>query len=224
MKNLIIDYGKSGNNYYYEEGQLYTETGELVPESVAIMLHFKETGRTPLATGRFTQLLTEDQFRRFDLFLDQLPDREREYQIRIAIKSIQKRITLLSKTGLSGGEGIEQEIAYEDHLKALELRLQGNTGKSWDGLRQFLIGKYIDKVSLDDFNHVMNYHNLPGETKPITWLSDKVEGMRFAKMFGFKTKDFKRCFLHKDGIVFHDKFYAESHPVSDFEKTLKNYT
>ncbi len=198
MKNLIIDYGRSGNNYYYEGGQLYTETGELVPEGEAIMLHFKETGRTPLATARFTQLLSKDQFRRFDLFLDQLPDREREYQIRRAIKSIQKRITLLSKTGLSGGEGIDQEIAYEDHLKALEQRLQGNTGKSWKGLYDDLTTwDYITDVSEEDFRHVMNKKKLPeGRVNKVKWTGHFPASRcaLFGQEFGFKWKQLNECF------------------------------
>ncbi|HNW38243.1 MAG TPA: hypothetical protein PKJ75_05260, partial [Methanosarcina vacuolata] len=136
MNKIITDYGKSGKNYYYKENQLYTEAGELVPEGEALVLHFRETGRTPLTTGEYTQLLKDVSFKNFDLFLDNLPEAEQRDQVRIAIESLKERIKFLSKTSLAGAERIKTKIAYEDQIEALELRLQGTTAKNWDSLRQ----------------------------------------------------------------------------------------
>jgi hypothetical protein len=222
MNKIIIDYGKSGKNYYYKDNQLYTEAGELVPEGEALVLHFRETGRTPLTTGEYTQLLKDVSFKNFDLFLDNLPEAEQRDQVRIAIESLWERIKFLSKTSLAGAERIKTKIAYEDRIEALEQRLQGTKAKSWDGLRQSLNGEYIEEVSLSDFNHVMNHHHLPNKGKLITWIGTKVDAVHFYKKFQFKQAEFNKCFVHKDGKPFLTKNATDTHPSERFDAILNN--
>ena len=208
--------------YYYRDGGTYTETGELVPEGEALVLHFRATGRTPLTTGEYTQLLKDVSFKRFDLFLDNLPEAEQRDQVRIAIESLKDRIKFLSGTSLAGAERIKIKIAYEDRIDALEQRLQNTKAKSWDGLRQSLIGKYIEAVSLSDFNHVMNHHHLPNKGKPITWIGSKVDGIRFCKHFKFKQADFNKCFVHIDGNPFRTNNATQTDPSQQFLAILNN--
>jgi len=208
--------------YYYRDGGTYTETGELVPEGEALVLHFRATGRTPLTTGEYTQLLKDVSFKNFDLFLDNLPEAEQRDQVRIAIESLRERIKFLSKTSLAGGERIKTKVAYEKQIEALELRLQGTTAKNWDSLRQSLIGEYIEEVSLSDFNHVMNHHHLPNKGKPITWIGTKADAVRFYKKFQFKQAEFNKCFVHKDGKPFLTKNATDTHPSERFDAILNN--
>jgi len=208
--------------YYYRDGGTYTETGELVPEGEALVLHFRATGRTPLTTGEYTQLLKDVSFKNFDLFLDNLPEAEQRDQVRIAIESLRERIKFLSKTSLAGGERIKTKVAYEKQIEALELRLQGTTAKNWDSLRQSLIGEYIEEVSLSDFNHVMNHHHLPNKGKLITWIGTKVDAVHFYKKFQFKQAEFNKCFVHKDGKPFLTKNATDTHPSERFDAILNN--
>ncbi|NLD63515.1 MAG: hypothetical protein GX646_06430 [Bacteroidales bacterium] len=208
--------------YYYRDGGTYTETGELVPEGEALVLHFQATGRTPLTTGEYTQLLKDVSFKNFDLFLDNLPEAEQRDQVRIAIESLKERIKFLSKTSLAGGERIKTKVAYEKQIEALELRLQGTTAKNWDSLRQSLIGEYIEEVSLSDFDHVMNHHHLPNKGKPITWIGTKADATRFYKKFQFKQAEFNKCFVHKDGKPFLTKNATDTHPSERFDAILNN--
>lgn len=220
MNKIITDYGKSGKNYYYKENQLYTEAGELVPEGEALVLHFRETGRTPLTTGEYTQLLKDISFKNFDLFLDNLPEAEQRDQVRIAIESLKERIKFLSKTSLAGAERIKTKIAYEDQIEALELRLQGTTAKNWDSLRQSLIGEYIEEVSPADFNNVMNDHHKRG--KPIVWRGKKSEALYFCRHFGFSLPEFNRCFRPEDGKPFHANNATDTDPSRQFLAILNN--
>lgn len=219
---LVKDDDGTEKQYFYRDGGTYTETGELVPEGEALVLHFRATGRTPLTTGEYTQLLKDVSFQKFDLFLDNLPEAEQRYQVRIAIESLKERIKFLSKTSLAGGERIKTKVAYEKQIEALELRLQGTTAKNWDSLRQSLIGEYIEEVSLSDFNHVMNHHHLPNKGKSIIWKSEKTEALYFCKYFDFEVKDFKKCFLPKDGKPFHGHNASKKDPSRQFLAILNN--
>lgn len=206
--------------YYYRDGGTYTETGELVPEGEALVLHFRATGRTPLTTGEYTQLLKDVSFKNFDLFLDNLPEAEQRDQVRIAIESLRERIKFLSKTSLAGAERIKTKIAYEDRIEALEQRLQGTKAKSWDGLRQSLNGEYIEEVSPADFNSVMNDRLKRG--KPIVWRGKKSEALYFCRHFGFSLPEFNRCFRPEDDKPFHANNATNTEPSRQFLTILNN--
>jgi len=172
--------------------------------------------RTPLTAPFHTVELKKEHFERFCTFLDHLSEEERRDEILIAIKDIGKRIKHLPE----GGNQSRRERDYEKMIESLQKKLEGTTDKSWDALRQSLIGEYIEEVSLSDFNHVMNHHHLPTKGKPITWIGRKVEGIRFYKHFGFKQKDFNKCFIHENGKPFLTNNATDTKPSEQFLKIL----
>lgn len=188
--------------YYYRDGGTYTETGELVPEGEALVLHFRATGRTPLTTGEYTQLLKDVSFKNFDLFLDNLPEVEQRDQVRIAIESLKERIKFLSKTSLAGAERIKTKIAYEDRIEALEQRLQGNGEKDWRPLYRDLIKEYITDCSPDDWQYVMKFKRLPDGKERILWVNDDARCALFGKVFNFSFPQLNACFRNKKGRKF----------------------
>lgn len=211
MNKIIIDYGKSGKNYYYKDNQLYTEAGELVPKGEALELHFRETGRTPLVTGSYTQPLVtfkedrqidETKFSLFHLFLDQLSAEEQEHQIRLAIKRIRKHIIFLPQTGLGGDTRDEVELIYERQIEALEQRLQGKGEKDWEPLYQDLINEYIADVSSHDFSQVMEGKRLPDGKDRILWRGDDARCALFVPVFGFSFPQLNACFRNAKGRKF----------------------
>jgi len=179
--------------------------------------HFDKTHRTPLSVPlALDQKLTDEHFSRFCTFLDHLTDERRKSRILIAIDDITDRIKTLRSQGRRNEEVDDCRLQIETLQKILE----GTTGKSWDGLRQSLIGEYIEDVSPEDFDNVMNNHLKRG--KPIIWKGKKTVALYFCKHFGFKQTDFNKCFIHKNGKPFHGNNATDTKPPRQFLEILNN--
>jgi hypothetical protein len=132
------------------------------------------------------------------------------------IRSHEERVTLL-KAIKKLMESRDIDVYYvggiTDFKSYVEYKIEEESFKSkesWNELYNDLIGKYIKKVNLEDFDEVMNNKNISGGKKRIIWLSKKTEAVYFQKEMGFTMPQFNSCFEWRNNTKFveqnrHDK-------------------
>ncbi len=190
--------------------------------------HFDKTHRTPLSVPlALNQKLTDEHFSRFCTFLDHLTDERRKSRILIAIDDITDRI----KTLRSQGRRNEEVDKCRLQIETLQKKLEGTTEKSWDSLYAELSGRFIDGVSLPDFNYVMDKKRLPDRrvNVRINWIG-KFPASRlalFGQEMGFTWGQLNACFLTDKGREVREgdipKPYKKSNPTGKPDSNLREF-
>jgi hypothetical protein len=224
----VISY--NGKNYFYKKSEykneagesiieenLFNESGAALPERESILIHFYATGRTPLDVPFITSKMDENNFKRLDLLISQLPFEKKRNVIFHATRQIRRKIKVLESYApemmrkkyypeMPEGDTL---LYFKDKLAYYEMLFDSNEKgsdlpeKVWKKLHQNLIQDYISDVSLKDFNEVMNYKRLPNGKGKIKWIGEKTEAMHFKEHYGFPSlKIFNQCFIPSDGKKF----------------------
>jgi hypothetical protein len=116
--------------------------------------------------------------------------------------------------------------AYNGYIKFCETQINrlNNSDKDWKEIHEdFIKGKYIEDVSLNDFNEVMNYRKLPNGKQKIKWVGKKAEAVYFQKAAGFSMKQFNQCFITEDGKQFLVGNRSKLNPQGPFIAIMKKH-
>lgn len=111
---------------------------------------------------------------------------------------------------------------YAEYCLNIELNVRRKNHNDWTWLHKNLIEKrYIQNVSLSDFNEVMNHKRLPDGKEQIKWIGKtKTEALYFCKHFEFTLEQFNKCFIYSDGTKFKANNKTQTNPKKEFENLL----
>ena len=85
-----------------------------------------------------------------------------------------------------------------------------------------LINIFIEDISINDFNEIMMYKNLPNGRKKLRWIGkNKADAYRFSKKFDFTIKKMNDCFSFANGKLRANDNPKENRTQTELTKIFK---
>lgn len=161
--------------------------------------------------GEYIPVINKEDFnkvfnRHWEVYINENPYSDKQTYIEITIKKLVdllKKIDCFFET-IKDNESLESYLNHPQYLRCkayIKFLNEYKVGK-WDNLYIYLTNtKYID-TTIEVFNSVMEYKNLPSGANKVKWLTTHADAIYFQEIFQFLMTQFNECFRSKTGTKF----------------------
>jgi hypothetical protein len=120
-------------------------------------------------------------------------------------------------------------ISLKTNISLLELELEkycinkANSITDYKALYSKLINSFIEDISINDFNEVMNYKRLPNGKNKTCWIGNNADAYRFSKKISFTIKQMNDCFSFPNGKLKANYKPKDNRTQTELSKILKEF-